>query len=82
VLRRHGFGPPEVTFLGKAATLNLLYAFPMLLVSVDHDWLGHVLRPPAWAFTVWGTYLYLWTGWRYLVDERALIRGGAASALV
>jgi cardiolipin synthase (CMP-forming) len=73
ILRKHGFGPPAVHFLGKAATLNLLYAFPMLLVSVDHDTLGHVMRPLAWAFTVWGAGLYLWAGWLYLVEERKLI---------
>jgi cardiolipin synthase (CMP-forming) len=77
-LHRHGYPPPEVTFLGKAATLNLLYAFPLLLLSVDHDTLGHVVRPLAWAFTVWGTGLYLWSGWRYLVEERRLIVGGRA----
>src|SRR5438105_752516 len=32
VLRHYGFPPPEVHFLGKAATLNLLYAFPLLLL--------------------------------------------------
>ena len=52
----------------------------MLLVSVDHNWLGHVMRPPAWSFTVWGTFLYLWAGWLYLVAERTLIRGGTATA--
>jgi cardiolipin synthase len=78
VLRRHGYGPPDVHFLGKAATLNLLYAFPLLLLSVDHDTLGHVVRPLAWAFTAWGAYLYLWAGWLYLVEERALIEAGPA----
>jgi cardiolipin synthase len=76
VLRRHGFGPPEVHFLGKAATLNLLYAFPLLLLSVDDNTLGHVVRPLAWAFTVWGAGLYLWAGWLYLVEERKLIASG------
>jgi cardiolipin synthase (CMP-forming) len=75
VLRRHGFGPPAVSYLGKAATLNLLYAFPLLLLSVDDNTLGHVVRPLAWAFTVWGAGLYLWSGWMYLVEERRLIVG-------
>lgn len=79
VLRRHGFGPPTVTFLGKAATLNLLYAFPLLLLSVDDNTLAHLVRPLAWSFTVWGTFLYVWTGASYLVAERALIRGSAAA---
>jgi cardiolipin synthase (CMP-forming) len=76
VLRRHGHPPPEVTYLGKAATLNLLYAFPLLLLSADDNTVGHVVRPFAWAFAVWGTGLYLWTGWRYLEDERQLIASG------
>ena len=78
VLRRHGHPPPEVTWLGKAATLNLLYAFPLLLLSVGHDTFGHVVRPLAWAFTVWGTWLYVWSGSQYLVDERRLITGTPA----
>jgi cardiolipin synthase len=78
VLRRYGYGPPEVHFLGKAATLNLLYAFPLLLLSVDDNTLGHVVRPLAWAFTAWGTGLYLWAGWLYLVEERKLIADGPA----
>jgi cardiolipin synthase len=80
-LHRHGYPPPEVTFLGKAATLNLLYAFPMLLISVDSGTLAHLFRPLAWAFTAWGAGLYLWSGWVYLVDERKLIVGGRAAAL-
>jgi cardiolipin synthase (CMP-forming) len=76
VLHRHGHPPPEVHFLGKAATLNLLYAFPLLLLSVEDNTLGHVVRPLAWAFTVWGAGLYLWAGWLYLVEERKLIASG------
>jgi cardiolipin synthase (CMP-forming) len=79
VLRRHGYGPPEVHFLGKAATLNLLYAFPLLLLSVGDNTLGHLVRPLAWAFTGWGAGLYMWAGWLYLVEERRLIRSGRAA---
>lgn len=78
VLRRHGHPPPEVTWLGKAATLNLLYAFPLLLLSIGDNTFEHLARPFAWAFTAWGTWLYLWTGWSYLVDERRLIARGRA----
>jgi cardiolipin synthase len=74
-LRRAGIGPPPVHFLGKAATLNLLYAFPLLLLSVGDNTLGHITRPLAWAFTGWGTALYLWSGWLYLVHERRLLAG-------
>ena len=33
VLRRHGYGPLQVSFAGKAATLTLLYAFPLLFLG-------------------------------------------------
>ena len=33
ILRRLGYGPLPVHFLGKAATFNLLYAFPLLLLG-------------------------------------------------
>jgi cardiolipin synthase (CMP-forming) len=72
VLSRHGYGPLPVHFLGKAATLNLLYAFPLLLLSVGDNWFGHLVRPLAWAFTGWGAALYLWAAWLYLVQVRQL----------
>ena len=34
VLRRAGYGPPAVHYLGKAATFCLLYAFPLLLIAI------------------------------------------------
>lgn len=74
ILRRHGYGPLPVHFLGKAATLNLLYAFPLLLLSVDDNWFGRLVRPLAWAFTGWGTALYLWAAVLYLVQVRQLTR--------
>jgi cardiolipin synthase len=79
VLHRRGVGPPEVTYLGKAATLSLLYAFPLLLLSVGDNTLAHVVRPIAWAFTAWGTGLYLWTGVTYLLHERRMLAEGRAA---
>jgi cardiolipin synthase (CMP-forming) len=72
VLKRHGYGPLPVHFLGKAATLSLLYAFPMLLLSVEDNWFGRLVRPLGWAFTGWGTVLYLWAGILYVVQVRRL----------
>ena len=40
ILRRHGYPPPQVNFLGKAATFNLMYAFPLLLLSDGSGWIG------------------------------------------
>src|SRR3954465_8602353 len=59
VLRRLGYGfALPVNFAGKAATLNLLYAFPLLLVSLGDGTVAQVARPVGWAFTAWGTALY------------------------
>ncbi len=76
VLRRHGYGPLPVNFLGKAATFNLLYAFPMLLAALPErdDLLSTVFRPLGWAFAVWGTVLYWVAGVAYAVQVRALVR--------
>lgn len=74
VLRRYGYGPPPVHYLGKAATLNLLYAFPLLLLGDRSGLTGEIVGPLAWAFTLWGTGLYLWSGGLYLVHTAALVR--------
>ncbi|HZE50552.1 MAG TPA: CDP-alcohol phosphatidyltransferase family protein [Jatrophihabitantaceae bacterium] len=74
VLRRHGYGPPQVHYLGKAATFNLLYAFPLLLLAARDGTVADVARPIAWAFTIWGTALYLWAGALYVIQVDQLTR--------
>ncbi len=74
LLRRAGYGPPSVHYLGKAATFCLLYAFPLLLLGTYHGTLADIARPMAWAFTIWGTALYLWSGVVYLRQAVGLIR--------
>jgi cardiolipin synthase (CMP-forming) len=73
-LRKAGYAPPEVHYLGKAATFCLLYAFPLLLVGNYHGTTADLARPIAWAFTIWGTALYLWSGVTYLLQIRELVR--------
>jgi cardiolipin synthase len=73
-LRRHGYGPLPVHFLGKAATLCLLYAFPLLLVADHTGTVADIARPFAWAFTVWGVGLYWWAGCLHAVQFRSLTR--------
>jgi cardiolipin synthase len=62
-----------VLYIGKAATLNLLYAFPLLLLASHDNTLADIARPFAWAFTCWGVFLYWWAGWLYVVQFRDLI---------
>jgi cardiolipin synthase len=69
VLRRHGYGPFPVTYLGKAATFNLLYAFPLLLLArAAGPGVADVALAFGYAFTVWGSALYLWSGVVYLIQ--------------
>lgn len=74
LLRRAGYAPPEVHYLGKAATFCLLYAFPFLLLGAHHGTVADVARPIAWGFTLWGTGLYLFAGAVYLHQVAGLVR--------
>ena len=81
LLRRMGYGfALPVNFAGKAATLNLLYAFPLLLLSVGGSTVAQVARPVGWAFTAWGTGLYWWAGGLYLLQVRQLSAQPAPTA--
>lgn len=73
-LRKAGYAPPAVHYLGKAATFCLLYAFPLLLLGTYHGTAADIARPIAWAFTIWGTALYLWSGVVYLNQIAGLLR--------
>ncbi|MDQ4118483.1 MAG: CDP-alcohol phosphatidyltransferase family protein [Actinomycetota bacterium] len=68
VMRRRGYGPFVVTYLGKAATFVLLYAFPLLLLGDGPSAVEAVVRAIAIAFAGWGAALYLWTGLLYLAQ--------------
>ena len=45
VLRHYGYPPLQVHYLGKAATLLLLYAFPVLLIADGEGWLRRSPSP-------------------------------------
>jgi cardiolipin synthase len=64
-----------VHYLGKAATFNLLYAFPLILLGAGHGWGSPAARTFGWAFTVWGVGLYWWAGLLYLFQVRGLVAG-------
>jgi CDP-diacylglycerol--glycerol-3-phosphate 3-phosphatidyltransferase len=74
VLRRYGYPPLQVHYLGKAATLLLLYAFPVLLLADGTSPLAAIAEPFAWALTIWGTVLYLLAGAFYVVQVIGIVR--------
>jgi cardiolipin synthase len=73
-LHRRGFNALPVHFLGKAATFNLLYAFPLLLFGDGDGTLNVLARVIGWAFAIWGTALYYWAGVLYVAQLRQLVR--------
>ena len=75
VLRRRGFAPPEVTYIGKGATFVLMYAFPFLLLTQGGSDVAAVARPIGYAFTIWGGVLYVWSGVLYVVQVVNALKG-------
>lgn len=79
-LRRADYGPLQVSLVGKAATLCLLYAFPLLFLGDHAGPAAEVARVLGWAFAIWGSALYWWAAALYLVQARCLITGTLAAA--
>ncbi|KWX05693.1 CDP-diacylglycerol--glycerol-3-phosphate 3-phosphatidyltransferase [Carbonactinospora thermoautotrophica] len=79
LLRAHGYGPLPVHFLGKAATLNLLYAFPLLLLGDGDGRIATLAKIFGWAFVGWGTALYWWAGVLYALQVWQLIKADSVT---
>lgn len=80
LLKRRGVVGLPVHFIGKAATFNLLYAFPLLLLGDGSGTVATVCRIFGWAFAIWGTALYWWAGALYIEQARRIMRARAAVA--
>ncbi|RZS80214.1 cardiolipin synthase [Motilibacter rhizosphaerae] len=76
LLQRRGYGPLPVHFLGKAATANLLYAFPLLLLGDGTGTVATTADAVGWAFAVWGTALYWYAGVLYVLQARDVLGWG------
>lgn len=66
VMKSKAIPPFKVTYLGKAATFNLLYALPLLLLTDSTS--GSISDAAyifGWGFAGWGIGLYLSTGLSY-----------------
>jgi cardiolipin synthase len=73
-LRTRGYSALPVHFLGKAATFNLLYAFPLLLLGDGDGIVATLAQTFGWAFAWWGIGLYWWAGILYAWQVRTLLR--------
>ncbi|MGI8530786.1 MAG: CDP-alcohol phosphatidyltransferase family protein [Geodermatophilaceae bacterium] len=82
LLRHYRYPPLQVHYLGKAATFNLLYAFPLLLVADGDGAVAAVAQPIAYAFTTWGVGLYVWSGLLYLHQVAQLVCAARREAAI
>ena len=80
VIKRYGQTGLPVHFVGKAATFNLLYAFPLLLLGEGDSTFAKVALPVGWAFAWWGTVLYWLAGVMYLIQAWQVVAQGRAAA--
>ncbi|MEH0827258.1 MULTISPECIES: CDP-alcohol phosphatidyltransferase family protein [unclassified Micromonospora] len=74
VLRRHGYGPPPVHYMGKTATFLLLAAFPILLVATASESAATAAGAIGWGLAWWGLVLYWVAGAMYVVQAARLVR--------
>lgn len=79
VLRWAGSGPLQVHFLGKAATFNLLYAFPLLLLGDRTGQAATLANVFGWAFVIWGAGLYVVAGLLYVRQAAGIVTAGRAA---
>jgi cardiolipin synthase len=72
-----------VSLVGKAATLCLLYAFPLLFIGAHAGPVALFARVTGWAFAIWGSALYWWAAALYLAQTRRIVAAaGRESAAV
>jgi cardiolipin synthase len=72
--RRTPYRALQVSFVGKAATLCLMYAFPLLFLGAHGGLAAEVVRVLGWAFAIWGIALYWWAAMLYLTQVRDLVK--------
>lgn len=73
MLRKLHVAALPVTYVGKSGTFALLWGFPLFLLSTLEGHWGSLFGALAWAFALWGVYLYWWAGVRYFLIARALL---------
>jgi cardiolipin synthase len=79
-LRPYGYMDLPVHFVGKAATFNLLCAFPLLLLGDGDGLLAAVARPVGWGFAWWGAALYWVAAGLYAWQAAGLIRAARSES--
>src|SRR5690606_21567944 len=79
VLLRHGYDQLPVHMAGKAGTLCLMYAFPLLLLASMPGVVGGVAWTVGWATALWGVGLYWFACLLYLEQGSRIVRRDRAA---
>ena len=66
--RRAGYAPPPVHYIGKAATMMLLYSVPLIFLGGSSLAIADLSRWLGIAFLMWGIVVYWIAGILYLVQ--------------
>jgi cardiolipin synthase len=74
ILRRHGYGPPPVHYVGKTGTFLLLGSFPVILLSEAVPSIAWWAEPVGWGLAWWALGLYWCAAVLYLVQAVRLLR--------
>jgi cardiolipin synthase len=74
VLRRSGYGPPPVHYLGKSATFLLLVALPMVLLAAAAPATYVWAYPVGWGLAWWGLVFYWIAGALYVIQAAKALR--------
>ncbi len=78
-LKRFGITGVPVHFVGKAATMNLLYALPLILLGTFSGPVGQLAHVFGWAFLIWGITMYWYAGLLYYRQVFEMRRASNAS---
>jgi cardiolipin synthase len=73
-LKKFGYNGVPVHFVGKAATMNLLYALPLILLGTFSGLVGRVAEVFGWAFLLWGVSMYWYAAILYMKQILSLRR--------
>jgi cardiolipin synthase len=79
VLRRVGYGPPPVHYIGKTATFILLLSFPVLLLArATSGAVSTFFHATGWGLAWWGVVLYWIAGLFYVIQAAGAVRAARA----
>lgn len=71
-LKRLGISGIPVHFIGKAATMNLFYALPLILLGSFDSPIAPTAHIFGWAFAIWGLSMYWYAAWLYIQQTMRL----------